>query len=151
MMSRQQSRAGSHGWSVVLAGGFIAGGIFGVWASPAAAFEPVDFSRDVLPVLAGKCFSCHGPDAEQRAADLRLDQREAATERAIVPGDSAASELVVRITSSNDDLRMPPPEAQHQLTDSDVALLTRWIDEGAASFSSGRFPGTFSLSQRRSS
>jgi hypothetical protein len=98
----------------------------------ALASEPVDFSREVLPVLAGKCFACHGPDAEQRAADLRLDQREAATEAAIVPGDSAASELVARITSSNDELRMPPPDAQHQLTDADVALLTRWIDEGAA-------------------
>ena len=107
-------------------------GFSGSWAADASREQPVDFARDILPILASNCFACHGPDAEQRAADLRLDTEEAATEHAIVRGDAAASELIDRIESTDDDLRMPPPEMERQLTAEQVALLRRWIDQGAA-------------------
>ncbi|MDA0817916.1 MAG: DUF1549 domain-containing protein [Planctomycetota bacterium] len=106
-------------------------GFSGSWAADASREQPVDFARDILPILASNCFACHGPDAEQRAADLRLDTEEAATEHVIVRGDAAASELIVRIESTDDDICMPPPETERQLTAEQVALLRRWIDQGA--------------------
>ena len=98
---------------------------------------PVDFSRDVLPLLSDRCFQCHGPDATNRVSDLRLDQRESATNvkqgrGAVVPGNIGASELVRRITSSDPKIRMPPPASQRQaLTAEQVALLVKWVQEGA--------------------
>lgn len=91
----------------------------------------VDFRREILPILATNCFACHGPDAHERQADLRLDQEQAATETAIVPGDATASELLKRITSGDDDLRMPPPETGRQLTAAEIERVRRWIDQGA--------------------
>jgi len=99
--------------------------------SQAVVEGPVDFARDVLPILAGNCFACHGPDEEQRAADLRLDTEDAATEHAIVRGEAAASELIARIESTDDDVRMPPPETERELTAEQIELLRRWIDQGA--------------------
>ena len=96
--------------------------------------EPLDFSRDVLPVLSAKCFLCHGPDGES-ISDLRLDSLEAATEdrggyRAIDPTNPEASSVLTRIHSVDDP--MPPVDAEHPLTDSERALLTRWVREGGA-------------------
>ena len=76
--------------------------------------EPIDFSRDIRPLLSDRCFHCHGPDAGQRQADLRFDTQEGALAdlggyRAVEPGDIAASELIARITSSDPDVQMPPP------------------------------------------
>ena len=74
------------------------------------------YDRDVRPILADKCFRCHGPDAKTRAAELRLDEREAAIgprgddPPAIVPGDPDASELWRRLARDDDD-RMPPPDS----------------------------------------
>src|SRR4030095_6305162 len=70
-------------------------------AVPAAAQDKVDFARDVLPILSDNCFKCHGPDEKARKADLRLDVKENALRKdgPIVPGKSAASELVIRIES----------------------------------------------------
>ncbi|MCA9172544.1 MAG: hypothetical protein KDB23_32990, partial [Planctomycetales bacterium] len=76
------------------------------------AEEKLDFDRDIRPLLSDRCFKCHGPDAQLRAAGLRLDQSDAAYGeaesglRAIVPGDIDQSELVRRITSNDDDTRM---------------------------------------------
>src|SRR5579884_4510549 len=75
----------------------------------------VDFSRDILPILSDKCFHCHGPDAKARKANLRFDTKEGAFrlrkgKAVIIPGDSAASELVRRITAEDEAERMPPPE-----------------------------------------
>ena len=84
-----------------------------VAVQPDAAAEPkpapVDFNREVRPILAGRCFLCHGPDDKARKAGLRLDLRETATKelksgnRAIVPGDPAKSELIARVSSQDDD------------------------------------------------
>jgi hypothetical protein len=98
---------------------------------------PVDFSRQIRPILANNCFKCHGPDAAERQAGLRLDVRDAALkeadsgERALVPGKSSESELVKRITSADPDIRMPPADEKKTLTSDQKALLARWIDEGA--------------------
>ena len=98
----------------------------------------VDFTRDVQPILAANCLACHGFDAESREAGLRLDVAEAATAAldsgatAIVPGDLAASELVARIDSDDDDLVMPPPDSGHALTPEQKQVLRDWIAAGAA-------------------
>ncbi|NUM55623.1 MAG: DUF1553 domain-containing protein [Candidatus Hydrogenedentes bacterium] len=94
------------------------------------------YNRTIHPILADNCFTCHGPDKNSRKGDLRLDVREAAVEvregrAAIVPGNSAASELVRRITSSNADDVMPPTNSGHALKSDQIAKLTEWIDSGA--------------------
>ncbi len=107
-------------------------------APPARAAEPIQFNRDVRPILSEHCWKCHGFDAANRAAGLRLDDRAAATKPAdsgavaLVPGDPAASELIVRLTTEDDSLRMPPKSAQKRPTAAEIETLTRWIAEGAA-------------------
>jgi hypothetical protein len=101
-----------------------------------AAEDRVDFQRQIRPLLADKCFACHGRDAEHREGALRLDDREAALKggdsgAAIVPGKPDESELVRRILSSDPDEQMPPPKAKKELTAADKELLRRWIAEGA--------------------
>lgn len=106
-------------------------------AVPAAALPPVDFSREVRPILSDKCYHCHGPDEQGRKAQLRFDTKEGAFRlrdgaAVIVPGHSAESELMLRIKSTDDDEIMPPPEAKlGRLTPAEIATLQRWIDEGA--------------------
>jgi len=100
--------------------------------APARA-EPIDFNRDIRPILSDKCFHCHGPDMANQKADLRLDIREdAISAGAIVPDDPVRSELVARITAHDepDDL-MPPPDSGRSLTEQQIHLLTQWIKEGA--------------------
>ncbi|MEZ6060284.1 MAG: PSD1 and planctomycete cytochrome C domain-containing protein [Planctomycetaceae bacterium] len=98
---------------------------------------PLRFNRDVLPILADHCFACHGFDAGQRKAGLRLDRQADATRTldsgttAIVPGDSARSELWVRLNTTDDDLRMPPAETGVTVTPAQREILRRWIDQGA--------------------
>ncbi|MFP6604211.1 MAG: DUF1549 domain-containing protein, partial [Pirellulaceae bacterium] len=98
--------------------------------------EPVDFSRDVRPILVSKCFACHGPDDEAREAELRLDTLSGATavhdgRQAVKPGKPAASELIRRITSQDPEVRMPPPVEGKRLAAEQIELLSRWIKEGA--------------------
>jgi len=101
------------------------------------AFEDVDFNRDIRPILSEKCLLCHGPDPEGLEAGLRLDLREAALSVlesdliAIVPGSPEESQLVERIMSDDEDIRMPPPEHGQALNDEQIKLMTRWIKEGA--------------------
>lgn len=97
-------------------------------AAPPAA---IDFNRDIRPILSENCFFCHGPDANLREADLRLDTAAGAIGRAIEPGDAAASELMGRVTSDDDALLMPPADSGRQLTEAQIELLRRWIDDGA--------------------
>ena len=90
--------------------------------------EKVAFNRDIRPLLSDNCFSCHGPDASHRQADLRLDLRDdAITAGAIVPGKPAESSLVTRILATDPDEIMPPPESHKKLYDTQKALLARWI------------------------
>jgi hypothetical protein len=94
--------------------------------------EPVRFNRDIRPILSNNCFHCHGPDPSHREADLRLDVREAAlAHKAIVPGNTAESELVARILSDDEFVQMPPPDSHKKLTAEQKSLLQRWIAEGA--------------------
>jgi hypothetical protein len=99
-------------------------------AEPVAS--PLDFNRDIRPILSENCFYCHGQDGQKREADLRLDDRAAALEAgAIVPGDPGASTLLERIHSTDADVLMPPPDSNRRLTDAQKQLLDRWIKEGA--------------------
>ena len=96
----------------------------------------VDFARDIRPLLSDNCFACHGPDAKQRKADLRLDTREGALvyidgTSAVVPGRPSESELVRRVTTDDEDDLMPPPDSGKKLDATQKALLQRWIAEGA--------------------
>jgi hypothetical protein len=90
-----------------------------------------DFDRDIRPILSDRCYFCHGPDAERREAELRLDTRAGAVEFAIVPGAPDSSELIARITSDDPDYRMPPPASHLTLTDDEKRLLQEWIEAGA--------------------
>nr|MCU0978624.1 DUF1549 domain-containing protein [Pirellulaceae bacterium] len=102
-------------------------------ASAAAAADPsIQYNREVRPILADACFKCHGPDSASRAADLRLDQRDAAVDAgAIVPGKPDESEAIRRVLSTDADEVMPPPDQQHQLTAEQKQVLQRWVAAGA--------------------
>jgi len=99
----------------------------------------VDFSRDIQPILSENCYHCHGPDANDRKGDLRLDvpdgpdgaYRTLDGITAIKPGDSASSEAILRILSEDEDEVMPPPKSHRTLTAQQKELLKRWVDEGA--------------------
>src|ERR1051325_3578705 len=99
-------------------------------AAPPAA--PVDFDRDVRPILSEKCFACHGFDENKRQAGLRLDTPQGATAKlksrnvAVVPGNLEASALAKRVSNGS----MPPPNSGKTLTDALVATLRRWVAEG---------------------
>ena len=100
------------------------------------AAEEIDFNRDIRPILSSNCFLCHGPDAHDRKAKLRLDTREGAIRlndgfRAIDPDDLAGSEFLHRITSTEKDEVMPPPESHKVLTTEQKAILRKWILSGA--------------------
>jgi len=105
-------------------------------ASYAAEGESLRFNRDIRPILADKCFACHGPDKNARQAELRLDTHEGALadlggHAAIVPGDTAKSELVRRIKSDDPDEAMPPKKHPKQLTTAERKLLEDWVAQGA--------------------
>ncbi len=103
-----------------------------------AAYDKVDFNRDVRPILSDKCLACHGADAKHVEGGLRLDQFESATAKldsgnqAIVAGQPKASELMRRIRlASEEELRMPPVRSHKNLSASEVNTLERWIEQGA--------------------
>ncbi len=91
----------------------------------------VDFQRDVRPILSDACFQCHGPDSGSRMAGLRLDTREGAFARVIVPGKPAESPLYQRITQPNAALRMPPLASHKVLSEAQKTTLKTWIEQGA--------------------
>ena len=92
-----------------------------------AAFGEIDFTRDIRPILSDKCFTCHGPDANTREADLRLDLAKAAEH--VVTGDDPP--LLQRVTSNDPDERMPPADARKQLAPEEIKRLQQWVAEGA--------------------
>ncbi|WP_010585846.1 DUF1549 domain-containing protein [Schlesneria paludicola] len=99
----------------------------------ANAQESIDFGRQIQPIFAKRCFACHGPDKAE--GGLRLNRRATATakvdsgKQAIVPNESAQSELIHRISSGEEGERMPPEGAP--LTPIQIELLKKWIDQGA--------------------
>jgi len=101
---------------------------------PVPAGRQIDFGRDIQPILARRCFACHGPDKGE--AGLRLNGRDAALAaldsgaHAIVPGKPEESQLLSRVASTDDDQRMPPGDLK-PLTPEQVALLRQWIVQGA--------------------
>jgi len=108
-----------------------------ILSSVGSADESVDYVRDIGPILSDNCYACHGPDAESREADLRLDLRESAFgelpsgEIAIVPGKPDESELLRRIVADDADELMPPAETEKSLKPEQVELIRRWIQQGA--------------------
>ena len=107
---------------------------------PARAEAPVpkeiDFNRDVRAILSNNCYACHGPDKNKRKADLRLDTKEGITavledRHVTVPGHPEKSELFLRVTSQDPDERMPDPKSNKKLSDRDIAVVKRWIEQGA--------------------
>ncbi len=92
------------------------------------ALAAVNFDREIRPLLSDNCFTCHGPDEKQRMMNLRLDTREGAFSKVIVPGDSARSLLYQRITHPDPARRMP---LGRTLTEKQIDLIKTWIDEGA--------------------
>src|SRR5262245_701105 len=108
------------------------------WAVPAGrAAERIDFQRDIRPILADNCFKCHGPDDKARKAKLRLDLRATALEggrsgaAAFVPGKPDASEMIRRISSTEETEVMPPPSTGKKLSAKQLQLLRNWIADGA--------------------
>src|SRR5712671_4741237 len=97
----------------------------------------IDFNRDIRTILSDNCFACHGPDENKRKAKLRFDQKEVPFKPAksgeipIVAGDPAKSELIKRITSKDEDEKMPPPKSGKKLSPQQIDLLTKWIAQGA--------------------
>lgn len=100
----------------------------------AEAGEAVSFDQ-IRSILSENCFHCHGPDAAERKADLRLDTHAGATRdlggyAAIVPGDPNTSELIVRIFTTDKGDLMPPPDSNRSLTEQQRALIQRWVEQG---------------------
>ncbi|MCP4788107.1 MAG: DUF1553 domain-containing protein [Fuerstiella sp.] len=106
-------------------------------ASSSGYADDVDFNNDVRPILSNKCLLCHGPDPDSLESGLRLDMPDIAMSTlesgniAVVPGKPALSDLIVRITSDDEDLRMPPADHGARLTDDEIETLQKWIEQGA--------------------
>jgi mono/diheme cytochrome c family protein len=105
--------------------------------SPIDGAARIQYDRDIRPLLSDRCFKCHGPDAQQRQAGLRLDEVEAAfkplesEQTPIVPGKPETSELVRRIFAEDADERMPPPDSGKELSPAERDLLRAWVAQGA--------------------
>lgn len=117
-----------------------------VFVQSSAAAEKVTFNRDIRPILADKCFRCHGPDEADRAADLRLDTEEGAFAKrdggaALVAGSRADSSVWERIKSDDADFKMPPPDSHKELTAKEIELIGQWIQQG------GEYQGHWSYSK----
>jgi len=98
--------------------------------------DEIDYDRSIRPILADRCYRCHGPDAAARKAKLRLDRREDALAprtdgAAIVPGDPASSLMIERLHLDDPEDRMPPPESKLEVSAAEIELLERWIAQGA--------------------
>lgn len=104
-----------------------------------AGSDQISYNFHIRPILSDKCFACHGPDANKREADLRLDTEEGAFKGlkespgmfALVAGKPAESALYHRIISEDPGELMPPPESNLKLTPEEISLLKKWIEQGA--------------------
>lgn len=98
--------------------------------------DVVEFNRDVRPILSENCYACHGPDANKREAELRLDTEaglfgKGANKHPVVPSQLDASNLFKRVTTAVADEKMPPADSGKQLTNREIAILKKWIEQGA--------------------
>lgn len=101
--------------------------------------DKLRFNRDIRPILSDRCFLCHGPDSNQREADLRLDHADSALRpvaggegsHVLLPGHPEQSEAFLRITTDDDSLKMPPPESKLEITPDEIELIRKWIEQGA--------------------
>jgi mono/diheme cytochrome c family protein len=104
---------------------------------PARGPKPIDFTRDIRPILADRCYQCHGPDPKQRKGKLRLDNRRdamapaASGSPALVPGNLDESELYRRITADDPEEQMPPAGSKKELSAEEIARIKAWIEQGA--------------------
>jgi len=110
--------------------------LLAAFAATASSVCALDLDRAARSILSDRCFTCHGPDPKTRKSDLRLDREDAMRAdlggyAAVVPGDPAASELIVRIRTDDPDEVMPPPKAKLSLTEKEKEILEAWIQEGA--------------------
>ncbi len=113
-------------------------GALPVLTHPSVSAAPVDFGRDIRPILSENCFACHGPDKDKRKGGLRLDVREGAVQKlesghvAVVPGQAERSRLLQVISlGATDDDHMPPAKTGKKLSAAQAALLRQWVAEGA--------------------
>ncbi len=115
---------------ILLAAGCLGGAV-------SASAEKVQFNRDIRPIFSDTCYACHGPDENKIKGGLRLDSLEAARkggksgDPAIIPGAPEKSEVMKRLRTDDADEQMPPPEFHKVLTKAQIALVERWIKEGA--------------------
>lgn len=101
------------------------------------AAAPIDFNHDIRPILSENCFACHGPDPEKRKSGMRLDLRDQATKPAksgdtpIVPGHPDQSQVIQRLTTANEDDKMPPAKSHKVVSAAQISILKQWIEQGA--------------------
>ncbi|TXI69364.1 MAG: DUF1553 domain-containing protein [Cyclobacteriaceae bacterium] len=101
--------------------------------------DSIDYNLHIRPLLSDRCFKCHGPDANQRKANLRLDTPEGAlaalqenpAAHAIIPGDPDQSEVFLLISDSDTSVLMPPPNSNLSLNETEIHLIKKWIEQGA--------------------
>ena len=136
---RHVARLATGMWSKLLRAGWITPlpiVLFSALSALGGENAAVDYLRDIRPILSNNCFKCHGPDEEARKADLRLDTPEGALAdrggyRAVNRDEPAASELLLRVTAADDAERMPPPKSGLSLSRDQIAILRKWIEQGA--------------------
>ena len=130
-------RTSIHSLAIVLL--YVSCSLFDSHLAKAADEPQVDFARDIKPLLSDRCFLCHGPDADAREANLRLDSADAVISKlpsdesrfVVSPGHPESSVLVSRVLSTDPDVRMPPPESGLSLNEEEQERLRRWVSEGA--------------------
>lgn len=107
--------------------------VLGVIQAASGVTPPINFDRQVRPILSDNCFTCHGPDEKHRMANLHFDTKEGAFGKpgVIVPGDAAHSKMYLRISNPSVAMRMPPTYSGHKLTDAQIETIKNWIDAGA--------------------
>ncbi|MFP6584512.1 MAG: PSD1 and planctomycete cytochrome C domain-containing protein [Candidatus Hydrogenedentota bacterium] len=120
----------STSWAILALASIVATPIY-------AADRTIEFNRDVRPIISDKCFACHGPDANKREAELRLDEESGIFgtsemgQPIVEPGDAEESELYFRITEAEGNEKMPPEDEVRQLTPEEIDTLKLWIEQGA--------------------
>src|SRR3954464_194795 len=101
--------------------------------------ELISYNFQIRPIFSDKCFPCHGPDANKRQAGLRLDIAKVAFDalkehpgaHALVPFKPDSSQVYLRISSDDTSMMMPPPSSNRKLSQQEIAIIKKWISQGA--------------------